>query len=88
MLFPMAIMYYKMGDYKKAKKFIRETKQINEYIYKILTNETRIINNSEEIEYYAPGSSEEASIIINDLLYLLGSVPSFITFMEIEANNN
>lgn len=88
MLFPMAIMYYKMGDYKKAKKFIRETKQINEYIYKILTNETGIINNSEEIEYYAPGSIEEASIIINDLLYLLGSVPSFIIFMEIETNKN
>ena len=51
-------------------------------------NEKRIINNSEKIEYYAPGSIEEASIIINDLLYLLGSVPSFITFMEIEANNN
>ena len=41
-----------------------------------------------EIECYAPGSIEEASIIINDFLYLLGSVPSFITFMKIEANNN
>ena len=43
-----------------------------------------MIGNSEDIEYYAPGSKEEASIIITDLLYLLGSVPSFITFMEIE----
>ena len=47
-----------------------------------------MINNAEEIEYYTPGSIEEASIVINDLLYLLGSVPSFITFMKIEANNN
>ena len=71
MFFPMAIMYFKKGDYKKSKKFI-------------LKNDMAMIGNSEDIEYYAPGSKEEASIIITDLLYLLGSVPSFITFMEIE----
>ena len=43
-----------------------------------------MIENSEDIKYYAPGSKEEASIIITDLFYLLGSVPSFVTFMEIE----
>lgn len=76
----------------KIQEFIQKLNnddlEINEYILKILMNETRIINNSEKIEYYAPESIEEASIIVNDLLYLLGSVPSFITFMEIEANNN
>ena len=53
-------------------------------VRKILKNDIAMIENSEDIEYYAPGSKEEASIIITDLFYLLGSVPSFITFMEIE----
>ncbi len=87
MLFPMAIMYFKKGDYKKAKKLIKETKEVNAYITKILKSEIRMYKDPEDIEYYAPGSQEEASIIINDLFYLLGSVPSFITFMEISEKN-
>ena len=84
MLFPMAIMYFKKGDYKKSKKFLKDVQEANPYIIKILKNDIAMIDNSEDIEYYAPGSKEEASIIITDLFYLLGSVPSFITFMEIE----
>lgn len=84
MFFPMAIMYFKKGDYKKSKKFLKDVQEANPYIIKILKNDMAMIGNSEDIEYYAPGSKEEASIIITDLLYLLGSVPSFITFMEIE----
>ena len=40
-----------------------------------------MIDNLEDIEYYAPGSKEEASIIITDLFYLLESVQFFIRFM-------
>lgn len=84
MLFPMAIMYFKKGDYKKSKKFLKETQAENPYIIEILKNNITMIKNENEIEYYAPGSIEEASIIISDLLCLLGSVPSFITYMELE----
>ena len=84
MLFPMAVMYFKKGDYKKSKKFLKDVQAVNPHIIKILKNKIAMIGNSEDIEYYAPGSKEEASIIVADLLYLLGSVPSFITFMQIE----
>jgi len=84
MLFPMSVMYFKKGDYKKSDKFLKDVQKANPYIIKILKNDIAMIGNSEDIEYYAPGSKEEASIIITDLLYLLGSVPAFITFMNIE----
>ena len=84
MLFPMAITYFKKGDYKKSKKFLKDVQEVNSNIIKILKNDIDMLANSEDIEYYAPGSIEEASIIITDLLYLLGSVPSFITFMNLE----
>lgn len=83
MIFPMAIMYFKKGDYKKSKKFLKDTQEVNPYIIKILKNDIAMLKDSEDIEYYEHGSIEEASIIVNDLLYLLMSVPSFITFMEI-----
>ena len=84
MLFPMAIMYFKKGDYKKSRKLLKNVQEANPYIIKILKNDIAMIADSDDIEYYAPGSKEEAIIIINDLLYLLGSVPSFITFMNLE----
>ena len=84
MLFPMAIMYFKKGDYKKSKKFLKDVQEVNSHIIKILKNDIAMLSNSEDIEYYAPGSIEEATIIVTDLLYLLGSVPSFITFMNLE----
>ena len=87
MLFPMAIMNFKKGNYKKTKKFLKDVQEINPYIIKILKNEISMQKNADDIEYYAPGSMEEASIIINDLLYLLWSVASFITFIEIEIKD-
>lgn len=84
MLFTMAIMHFKKGEYKKSKKFLKDVQDVNLYIIKILKNEITMLDNAENIEYYAPGSIEEASIIVTDLLYLLGSVPSFIAFMHLE----
>ena len=84
MLFPMAIMYYKKGDYKKAKKFLKDVQKVNPYILRIIKNDIDMIGNFEDIEYYSHGSNEEAIIVITDLFYLLGSVPSFITFINID----
>lgn len=84
MLFPMAVMYFKKGDYRKSRKFLRDVQEINPYIIEILNCNVDMIEDSEDIEYYAHGSKEEASIIITDLLYLLGSVPSFLAFINLE----
>lgn len=84
MMFPMSIMYFKKGDYRKSKKFLKDTNEVNPYIAKYLLNKISMTQNPDNIQYYAPGSKEEASIIISDLFYLLGNVPSFITFMKLE----
>lgn len=39
-------------------------------------------------DYYSYGSEEEAFFVIHDLMYLLGSVPSFIVFIEKEYRGN
>lgn len=82
MLFPMAVMYYKKGDYKKSREILNDVKTVNSYLIKMLRNDIAIIGNSKDIECYAHGSKEEASIIITDLSYLLRSVPLFKKFTK------
>jgi tetratricopeptide (TPR) repeat protein len=83
MLFLMAFVYFKKGDYRKSKKYIMELNICNKYVYRILNNDSIMI---EDVEYYAQGSIEEASMIIEDLFCLLGSTPSIIKFMQITLN--
>ena len=79
MLFPMAIMYYKKGDYKKTKKMLERLDEVNPYVIDYMKNEKG--NLGKIIEYYAPGSREEAEIVYFDLFYLVTSVPSFHEFV-------
>ncbi len=77
-LLPISIMYYKKGDYKKAEKMIKILDEVNPYIV------DNIVSDDIEgglVEYYAPGSEEEAYIVHMELLYLLVSVPSFLGFL-------
>lgn len=83
-LFPMAIMYFKKGDYKKAKQYLRKTEEQNEFILDFLLNENGEFLTGCMSDYYSYGSEEEAFLLIHDLMYLLGSVPSFMAFVEKE----
>lgn len=85
MLFPMAIMYYRKGDYKKSKKFIKELYEANPYIIDAFMDEDGLeMDEDEEIEYYSIGSPEEARLALENSLVLLMSTPSFIEFfMEV-----
>lgn len=84
MVFPMAIMYYKKGDYKKAKRYLRLAEDRNEFIISFLVGED--IENLREYknDYYSFGSEEEAFMTIESLMYLISSVPSFIEFIITE----
>ena len=84
MLFPMAIMYFKKGDYKKAKQYLSKTEEQNEFILDFLLNENGEFLKGQESDYYSYGSEEEAFFVIRDLMYLIGSVPSFLAFIQIE----
>ena len=84
MLFPMAIMYFKKGDYKKTKQYLRKTEEQNEFVIDFLLNENGAFLKEQMVDYYSYGSEEEAFLVIHDLMYLLGSVPSFIVFIEKE----
>ena len=88
MLFPLSIMYYKKGDYKKSKKLLKKLQESNEYILNYLKHKLKFTK--AEIEYieeegtYTLNSKSEAYIIVNDYKYLLETVPTFIEFVERE----
>lgn len=88
MLFPLSIMYYKKGDYKKCKKILKEIQENNEYLLNYLIGRKKFTKT--KVEYieingtYSWGSEEEAYFIAKDYKYLLETVPSFIEFIERE----
>lgn len=88
MLFPLAIMYYKKGDYKKCKKVLKEIMENNEYLLDYLIGRKKItkakVDNIEANGTYSWGSESEAYFIAKDYKYLLGTVPTFMEFIERE----
>ena len=88
MLFPLSIMYYKKGDYRKCKKILKEIQESNEYLLNYLTGRKKFTKAKEdEIELngtYSWGSEAEAYLVVKDNKYLLGTVPTFIEFIERE----
>lgn len=89
MLFPLSIMYYKKGDYKKSKKILKMIQENNEYILEYLKQKIRFtkakIDNIEEEGTYSWGSESEAYLVVKDYKYLLETVPTFIEFVEREV---
>lgn len=87
MLLPMAILYFKKGDYRKSKQYLRKVEEENEFILSFLLDEDTELLKEGKCEYYSHGCEEEAFLVIHDLFYLLGSVPAFIVFIEREYLN-
>ena len=88
MLFPLSIMYYKKGDYKKSKKILKAIQENNEYILEYLKQKIKFskakIDNIEYEGTYSWGSEAEAYFIVKDYKYLLETVPTFKEFIERE----
>lgn len=88
MMFPLSIMYYKKGDYRKCKKILKEIQENNEYILNYLIGRKKFTR--AKVEYfemnntYSWGSEEEAYFVAKDYKYLLETVPTFIEFVERE----
>ena len=88
MLFPLSIMYYKKGDYKKSKKVLKKIQEENEYIMDYLKQSIKFtktkIENIENEGTYSWGSEAEAYFVVKDYKYLLETVPTFMEFIEME----
>ena len=88
MLFPLSIMYYKKGDYRKCKKILKEIQESNEHLLNYLTGRKKLTKAKEdEIELngtYSCGSEAEAYLVVKDNKYYWGTVPTFIEFIEKE----
>ena len=93
MLLPLAVMYYKKGDYHKSKKILKKLKESNEFVIDFLTGAQKLtkakINKFEAEEAFALRSEAEAYFVIaeayfviKDFDYLLASVPSFSKFIN------
>ena len=88
MWFPLSIMYYKEGNYRKCKKVLKQLQENNEYLLNYLTGRKKFTKAKvEDIEIngtYLWGSEAEAYFVVKDNKYLLETVPSFIEFIERE----
>ena len=88
MLFPVSIMYYKEENYRKCKKVIKKMQESNEHLLNYLTGRKKFTKSKiEDIETngtYSWGSEAEAYFVVKDNTYLLGTVPTFIQFIESE----
>lgn len=78
MLFIMSFMYFKKGDYRNSKKLLKQLNNYNEYVYCILNKDYEL---KRDVDYYGHGSLNEASMIIENSLCLIGSTPSFVTYL-------
>lgn len=80
----MAIMYFKKGEYKKVKEFLNYCEGENEYIIDFLIGENMesLSQIDPDEQYYALGSEEEAFMTINNIMYLLISVPTFLSYVK------
>lgn len=81
MVLPMSIMYYRKGDYKKAKKFLQMANQCNEFVIDFLLGETGESLEEHHNNYYLYGSEEETFLAVNDCVRLITAVPAFIEFV-------
>ena len=67
MLFPLSIMYYKKGNYKKTKKLLKKLQENNEYILDYLKQKIKFtktkIEDIEEEGTYTWGSKSEAYFV-------------------------
>ena len=88
MLFPLSIMHYKEGNYRKCKKVLKEIQESNEYLLNYVTGRKKFTKAKEdEIELngtYPWGAEAEAYLVVKDNKYLFGTVPAFIEFIESE----
>lgn len=79
MTLPMAVMYFKKGDYKKSKQFLKKTDEENVFVLDFLLEGLEY--ETSETGYYSYGSEEEAFFILHDFLYLVASNPLFLEFV-------
>lgn len=88
MLFPLSIMYYKEGNYRKCKKLLKQLQENNEYLLNYLTGKKKFTKSKvEDIEIngtYSCGSEAETYFVVKDNKYLLETAPTFIEFIERE----
>lgn len=88
MLFPLAVMYYKRGDYRKCKKILKEIQENNKYLLDYLIGIKKFTKaKTKDIEIngtYSWGSESEAYFVAKDYKYLLETVPTFVEFIERE----
>ena len=85
MLFPLSIMYYKEGNYRKCKKILKQLQENNEYLLNYLIGIKKFtkakINDIENCGAYSWGSEAEAYFVVKDNKYLLETAPAFLEFV-------
>lgn len=71
-LFPLLVLYYKLYDDKKTKKYYKEINKFNPYIIDYIDNYKK----SNITDYYQKGSLEEAINYLNTYSFLIKTIPN------------
>lgn len=80
MLFPTMILYYKKGEYEKAREYLVKINELNPNLVKILKGKLKA--NPNEIDgYYRVGDSSEVFMYFEDYMFLLLATPSLGEFV-------
>lgn len=80
MLFPLLAFYYKLGDYDKAKKYLKEINAVNPHFYKFFKG-TLKINDKVPTGYYSIGDASEVLMYFDDYFFLLLATPNLPEFI-------
>ena len=75
MLFPLLVLYYKLGNYDEANKYLTRINKANPHFLKFFKG-TMKINKDIEHGYYQHGDSSEVFMCLNNFAFLLSSVPA------------
>lgn len=79
-LFPLVaflILYFKKGNYEKAKSYLDEIKKYNKHFVSFFKDEIPESN----VDYYSPGDISEVLACVNEFLFLFDSVKNLDYFI-------
>ncbi len=77
MLIPLFVLYYKLGDDKKACEYLKAINKANPYFLKFFKGKINVEDEKTTIDgYYQRGKVSEITMYLEDYLFLLESVPN------------
>lgn len=76
MLFPIFVLYYKLGNDKKAKEYLKRINKANPNLVKVLKGQKVNPNSKTPAGYYQKGDVSEVLMYLNKYFFLINTIPT------------